>query len=122
MNKDLRTFIDHIRKLGPDYFVSVSKELDTKYEPCVIQQKLAANKRFPVIYCERMKGSRLPLLTNLFGSYELLGLALGIESGKPKNFILERYRDRIKNTTPVKEIGRERGFVKEIALRGDEVD
>ncbi len=52
MSKDLRSFLDQIRKLGSDYFVTVHKELDTKFEPCVIQQKLTAEKKYPVIYCE----------------------------------------------------------------------
>jgi 2,5-furandicarboxylate decarboxylase 1 len=122
MNKDLRTFIDQIRKLGPEYFVSVSKEVDTKYEPCVIQQKLAQDKKFPVIYCEWMKGSKLPLLTDLFGSYELLGLALGIELGKPKSDILKGYRDSIEHPIPVKEISKEKAPVKEVIQKGNEVD
>lgn len=122
MIKDLKTFLEEIRKLGPDYFVNVSKELDTKYEPCVIQQKLAAEKRFPVIYCEKMRGSKLPLITNLFGSYELLGLALGIEPGRPKRFILQNYREKIQHPLPVKEISKDNAPVKEIIMKGTEVD
>ena len=56
MSKDLRTFLDQIRALGPEYFVTVRKELDTLHEPCVIQQKLTAEKKYPVVYCEKMKG------------------------------------------------------------------
>ena len=122
MNKDLRTFIAEIRKLGTDYFVTVPKELDTQFEPCVIQQKLAREKKFPVIYCEKMKDSKLPLLTNLFGSYELLGLALGIEPGKPKSDILKGYQEKVGHPLPVKEISKEKASVKEMILKGNEVD
>ncbi|HME46444.1 MAG TPA: UbiD family decarboxylase [Syntrophorhabdales bacterium] len=122
MNKDLRSFLEKIKKLGPDHFVTVSKELDTKYEPCVIQQKLAHEKKFPVIYCERMKGSKLPLITNLFGSYELLGLALGIDPGKPKSDILKVFREKFERPVPVKEIPKAKAPVKEIVLKGKDAD
>lgn len=122
MGKDLRTFLEEIRKLGPDYFVTVPRELDPLYEPCVIQQKLARDKKFPVVFCEKMRGSKLPLLTNLFGSYELLGLALGIEPGRPKSFILKSYRERIARPLPVREVPRDRAPVKERVLMGEEAD
>ena len=52
MNKDLRTFLGEVRQLGPDFFVSVAKQVDPMYEPCVIQQKLMAEGRYPVIRFE----------------------------------------------------------------------
>jgi len=122
MNKDLRSFIEEIRNLGPDYLVKVSREVNTKFDPCVIQQKLAAEKKFPVIYFERMKGAKLPLLTNLFGSYELLGLALGIDPREPKSSILRCYRERIEHPVPVKEVSRDKAPVKEIVLKGNDAD
>ena len=47
MNKDLRQFLAEARQMGPDFFASVSKPVDPLYEPCVIQQKLAAAKPHP---------------------------------------------------------------------------
>ncbi len=80
MNKDLRTFLAEARQMGPEYFATVSRPVDPIYEPCVIQQKLAAQDDYPVIRFEKVNGSELPLVTNLFGKYELLGLALGVRS------------------------------------------
>ena len=37
---------------------------------------------FPVIYCSEIEGSKIPLVTNLLGSYELLGLALDVDARK----------------------------------------
>ena len=93
MNKDLRTFLGEVRQLGPDYFVSVSKPVDPMFEPCVIQQKLLAEGKTPVIRFENVNGSELPLASNFFGSYELLGLALGVDPGTPKSEILGRFRE-----------------------------
>lgn len=76
MNRDLRGFLEQIEALGPDYYARVSKPVDPLYEPCVIQEKLAAAGRYPVLHFEHVNGSSLPLVFNLFGSYEMLGLAL----------------------------------------------
>ena len=107
MSKDLRTFLGEVRQLGPEFIVSVSKPVDPVFEPCVIQQKLLAEGKTPVVRFENVNGSELPLTTNLFGSYELLGLALGVDPGTPKSEILDRFRERVqKPRTPV-EIARE---------------
>lgn len=122
MNKDLRTFLGEARQLGSKFFVSVEKPVDTLYEPCVIQQKLAAQGRNPAIRCENVNGSELPLVTNLFGSYEALGLALGIDPGESKSNILQRYRERVQNPQPPVEVAREDAPVKQVVLKGDDID
>ena len=122
MNKDLRSFLGEVRQLGPEYFSNISKPVDPLFEPCVIQQKLAAEGRYPVIRCDHVNGSELPLATNLFGSYELLGLALGIDPGEPKSTILERFRTREANPLPTLEIAAAQAPVKQVVIQGDNVD
>lgn len=122
MNQDMRTFIDKIQKLGPDYFLAISRAVDTKYEPCVIQQKLAAEKKFPVIHFNRVNGSDLPLITNFFGSYQLLGLALGVDPNEPKSSILKTYQEKFEHPIPVKDISKSDAPVKEIVLKAGDID
>ncbi|MBT5457005.1 MAG: UbiD family decarboxylase [Rhodospirillaceae bacterium] len=122
MNKDLRTFIGEARQLGPAYFANVSKQVDPVFEPCVIQQKLAAEGRYPVIRCNDIKGSRLPLATNMFGSYELLGLALGVDPGQPKGEILKRFIEREQNPLPTQTIDAKDAPVKQKVITGDDID
>ena len=114
MNKDMRTFLGEARQLGRDYFASVTRPVDPMYEPSMIQQKLAAEGRYPVIRMENMNGSELPLATNMFGSYELLGLALGVDPGTPKSEILHRFRSRIANPLATVPVEREDAPVKQI--------
>lgn len=114
MNKDLRSFLKEVETLGSTYYVRVSKPVDPVYEPCVIQQKLAAAGRYPVLHFERVNGSSVPLVTNLFGSYELLGLALGVDPSEPKNKILETFRQRIEKPIPVTSVSAADAPVKEI--------
>jgi 2,5-furandicarboxylate decarboxylase 1 len=122
MNKDLRTFLGEVRQLGPEFFVSVAKQVDPMFEPCVIQQKLLAEGKTPVIRFENVAGSELPLTSNLFGSYELLGLALGVDPGTPKSEILGRFRDRVRNPRAPVEIAREDAPVKQVIYTDGEID
>jgi 2,5-furandicarboxylate decarboxylase 1 len=122
MNKDLRSFVDECRKLGPDFYASVSRAVDPHYEPCVIQQKLAAMNRYPVLQFNRVNGSDMPLVTNLFGSYELLGLALGVGPDRPKGEILQTFRERVARPLPTREVSRDAAPVKQVIWRGDDID
>ncbi len=122
MSKDMRTFLGEARQLGRDYFASVSRPVDPMYEPSMIQQKLAAAGRYPVIRMDNVNGSELPLTTNMFGSYELLGLALGVDPGTPKSEILHRFRSRIANPLATVAVAREDAPVKQVVQTGGEVD
>ncbi|MEE8444825.1 MAG: UbiD family decarboxylase [Alphaproteobacteria bacterium] len=122
MNKDLRSFLAELRQLGPAYFASVSRTVDTKFETCVIQQKLAADGRYPVLRFEDVAGADMPLTANLFGSYELLGLALGVDPGESKSRILERYRARAAAPLPTREVAAADAPVKQRVATGDAVD
>lgn len=122
MNKDLRSFLAEVEQLGPKFFVRVDKQVDFNYEPCVIQQKLAALGRYPALRFDRVKGSSIPLVTNLFGNYEMLGLALGIKPGAPKRGILETFRNRLANPIPTTMVSRSQAPVKEVIQTGADVD
>ena len=91
MAKDLRTYLDKVRQMGPQYYVEATRPLSWRFEPCILQEKLAEQGRFPVIYCPQIEGSKLPLVTNLFGSYESLGLAIDIDKKAGKPAILKEY-------------------------------
>ncbi len=122
MNKDLRSFIGEARQLGSTFYANVSKSVDPVFEPCVIQQKLAAEGRYPVIRCEKVNGSEHPLVTNVFGSYDLLGLALGVDPLEPKSSILQRFIEREAKPLPTKSVERSQAPVKQRVFMNDDVD
>ena len=124
MPKNLRTFLEDVKKEGSEYYVEVKKELSNDLEPFYIQQKLANENKFPVIWCPKIKGSKLPLVTDTFGSYDLQGIALGFSpsDGASKNNILMEYQRRTQNLTDPVEIPRADAPVKDIVLTGDQVD
>lgn len=123
MAKDLRQFLQVAKEAGPDFYVEVSKPLSPELEVCVIQQRLARERRFPAIYCPEIKGSRLPLVTDLFGSREMMGLAMGLRPGEAtKADIFHEFRRRNKPAKPVQVIPSGEAPVHEVILRGEEVD
>ena len=122
-NKNLRDFLQVVRKAGSDYYVEVRKPLDPYLQVGIIQQKLHKMGRDPVIYCPEIVGSKLPLVSGLFGSYELLGVALGMDPGKiDKSTILHEYRRREADRKPTVMVPPSEAPVKEVILRGDDAD
>lgn len=121
-NQDLRSFVAEARQFGPDYFASVSRRVEPVLESCVIQQKLAADGRYPVLRFEDIAGSDFPLVSSLFGSYDLLGLALGVEPGGDRSRILDAFRERAANPQKPVEIAGDDAPVREVIETGEAID
>jgi len=123
MNKNLRDFIQAARALGPDYYVEVNRPLSPYLEVGIIQQKLARLGRNPVIYCPEIEGSKLPLVTNLFGSFDTLALGLGCD---PRTTTREEVYDVVRKKTTSKIapelVPASQAPVKQVKLLGDAVD
>lgn len=121
--KDLRSFLDEAKALGPDFYVELVRPVKPVLEVTVIQGKLAKEGRRPVVYCPRVEGSELPLVTNLFGSYALLGLALGLDPRSvSKADILPEFRRREGSPRPVEALSKADAPVKQILLAGEGID
>ena len=122
-NKDLRDFLAVVKEAGPEYYVEVKKPLDPHLEVCVIQQKLRKLNRNPVIYCPEIRGRKLPLISGVFGSYELLGVALGMAPHEvDKGMILHEYKKRESDPKLVEMVPRSDAPVKDVVITGDDVD
>ncbi len=121
MAKDLRTYLEAVKAEGDTYYREIDKEVSTYLEPFMVQQKLATENRFPVLFYNNVEGSEHPLVTNTFGSYELMGLALDMS---PKNTnkkdILQEYIKRSANMIDPVEITDAPS--QEVVLTGDQVD
>ena len=123
MNKDLRTFLKSVKEAGPDFYVEVNQPVKPKYESWVIQEKLAREGRFPVIYYPKIEGSKLPAVSNVFGSWKLFGLAVGMDPEKASiSDIFHEYRRREEKTIPFKMVSSSEAPVKEVVLKGKDAD
>ena len=122
-NRNLRDFLEVVKKAGPNYYVEVKKPLNPHLEVGILQHKLHKIDRNPVIFCPEITGSKFPLVTNLFGSYELLGVALGMEPVRMnKSAILHEYRRREADLKPTKMVQPAEAPVKEVVLRRRDAD
>jgi 2,5-furandicarboxylate decarboxylase 1 len=122
MSKDLRQFLQLAKKAGPHFYVEVKKPLKPELEVGIIQHKLASEGRYPAIYCPEIEGSRLPLVTNLLGSYEMFALALDMDPKVEKPKILQEYMKRVNNVKPPQMVPASEAPVKEVVLRGSDVN
>lgn len=119
MAKDLRTYLAQLREARPNDLKVVEKEVDPKWEITAHIEKLRRDgDGFPAVLFNNVKGSKLPVLINLCGSYERLALAIGTDV---RNMVPE-YAKREGNFTEPVEVDRGEAPVKEVIWTGDQVD
>jgi len=123
MSKDLREFLKSAKEAGADFYLESQRTIKPELELNILQLKLEKMGRSPVIYCPEIEGSRLPLVSNVFGSYEMLGLELGLDpKTATKADVIHKYRDMHRETRPVKNVSASDSPVKEVILRDKDVD
>ena len=87
--------MDQIAKL-PGNLLTTDVPVDPKLELTRIIYKLEKQNKRPAVLFKKVRGSDLPLLTNLFGSRERLALALDTTEEK----LNQVYREREKGLMP----------------------
>lgn len=114
MNPDLRSFL---QALAPEQIERIRRPVALDFEVPVLQEKLALRQRWPVLFCQRVEGSDLPLVSGLFGSYDLLGRALG---GVDRKQLGREYLRREAGACPPLVV--RDAPVQQVVLRGDQAD
>ena len=77
MAQSLTAYLDLVKRTRPEEIVMISREIDPAYELTALVVKLEREgRRRPVVICERLKGSKFPVLTNLHASGSRLALAM----------------------------------------------
>src|SRR3989475_2153611 len=77
MAQSLTAYLDLVKRTKPEEIVMISREIDPAYELTALVVKLEREgRRRPVVICERFKGSKFPVLTNLHASRSRLALAM----------------------------------------------
>lgn len=75
--KDLRSYLAWLREHFADDLVEIEKEVDPVWEICAIAQKFEDRDQYPILYFKKLKGSRMPVVTNLFASRRRCARMLG---------------------------------------------
>src|SRR2546423_8537889 len=83
MHSNLRSFLDLLRREKD--LVSIDTEVDPYLEAAEIHRRVIA-RGGPALLFKRVKGSRYPVVTNLFGTARRLELAFG---PKPERLVSE---------------------------------
>ena len=116
MSQDLRSFIEKVRQESPEEVLTISKEVDPRFEITALVVKLEQERRFPIMVFENVKGTKFPVVTNVHASRRRLASAIGSD---PRAAVAN-YLRRIEQPIPPKEV--DTGPVKEVILKGDQVD
>lgn len=120
--KDLRTFLRQLVAHDPSQLLVVDREVDPVFEATAIVDRIrkdpARYPRYPAVLFRKIRGSNIPLLINLHGTYERL--ALSIDSDV--RGMVEEFSRRERQPVPVTHIAREQAPVKEVVWTGQDAD
>ena len=115
MSQDLRSYLDLVE--SKDELVRISAPVDPLHEVTALVAKLARERRRrPVLLLENVKGSALPVVTNLHASRRRMALAMNTEPREVQRAFLEAME------RPVAPVVVDTGPVKEVVRTGADVD
>ncbi len=104
---DLKSFIENLEG-NRDHMVTVKREVDPKFEATAILEKLESQNKQPAVFYEKVKGSSIPVISNLFADRERIALAFGTTEQGLNKAVRELEEKRIEpvmvDDAPVQEI------------------
>jgi 2,5-furandicarboxylate decarboxylase 1 len=117
MSQDLRSYLDLIKQNYPEDFLTVSREVDPAFEITAIAVKLEQEaKRRPILFFEKVKDTKFPVLTNLHAGRSRLADAI---RAKPAE-MQKTYLRAMEKPIPPKVVSKTP--VKEVILTGEKID
>jgi 2,5-furandicarboxylate decarboxylase 1 len=117
MAQSLTAYLDLVKRTSPEEIVMISREIDPAYELTALVVKLEREgRRRPVVICERLKGSKFPVLTNLHASRSRLALAM---SSAPQD-MLRTYLRAMDSPLPPTMV--KTGPCKDVIVTGSKID
>ena len=119
MAKDLRGFLEELEAEEPDQVLRVKKEVDPHFEVTGVLAKLEQERQFPVVIFEKVKGSTLPVVTNVHADARRLFRAIGLKNATLPEFIRE-YAAREDSPKPPVMVNE--APVQEVVLTGKDID
>ncbi len=114
----LRTYLEQLRQLPPTEFVRVEKEISPVHEACALMDALEKQNRRPAFLFANVRGSALPVVSNIFASRRRMALALGVAENQFSATLFAREAQRI----PPEIVAASAAPVKQVIWRDDEID
>ena len=119
MSKDLRTFLTETELEEPIEVLRVKREVDPRFEVTGVLAQLEKQRKFPIVIFEKVRGSALPVVTNVHADARRLFRAVGLKNGTLPEFIRE-YAAREDSPQPPVMI--KEAPVHEVVLSGKDLD
>ena len=116
MTPDLRGFLAAYERENPKEFCRIHREVDPKYEVAAILTKLEEARKLPILFYEKVKGSGLPVVTNVYSTRKKIAVSLGVDGRN----LRDKYIEAMENPIPPQVVSD--GPVMEETLTEDEVD
>jgi 2,5-furandicarboxylate decarboxylase 1 len=121
--RELRTFLREVQERFPGALLEIDNRVDSRFQISAVLLKLERMHKFPITVFHHTTNalgdrSELPLITNLFASRELCGMALGT-TGERLAF---EYGARCGNPIPPEVVAPDEAPVKEVRITGGDVD
>ncbi|MCR4426172.1 MAG: UbiD family decarboxylase [Firmicutes bacterium] len=100
MPKNLRTYVADLKAAGEKAFLATQQPVDAKFGLTAVLQKLEQQGRYPAVLFQRVVGSKMPVLANVFASRAGLAMALGV----PPSALNSRLRELDAAAIPPKRV------------------
>jgi 2,5-furandicarboxylate decarboxylase 1 len=119
MAMDLRSFLRQLEVEAPDQIVRVTREVDPHFEVTAVLARLEKERKFPVVIFEKVKGSKLPVVTNVHADARRLFRAIGLKNATLTEFLKEyaAREDKLIEPVTVPE-----GPCQEVVISGKDID
>lgn len=126
MAKDLRSFLDDIRRSDPRQLIQVSSEVSCKYDVIAISHLLEEKKRFPMVLYENVRNLKgkpgFRVLVNLYGDRSRYPIAFGLPKEEQAMAPVRSYIQGIRNPIRPVIVDPKDAPVKEVVLDEREAD
>lgn len=126
MAKDLRSFLEDVRRIDRKQLIEVTKEVSCKYEVIALSDLLERNKKFPMVLYENVRNLRgMPgfrVLVNLYGDRGRYPIAFGLPKEERTMAPVRSFIHGIRNPIPYMVVAAKEAPVKELVTHEDEAD
>lgn len=120
-SKDLRSFLRQLIEYDSDQLVVVDREVDPVFEATAVVDRMRTDpgyEKYPAVLFTNIKGSAVPLLINLHGTYERLAFAIDSDV----HGMVEEFSRRENAPMPVKHVSASEAPVKEVVWKGKDAN
>lgn len=114
--QDLRQFLESYEREHPHRVARIKQEIALDYDAISVAFEMEKRRENPLLIFENVKGSRFPVLANVYSARDRFAAALGV----PVEQLIQKWASI--DAKPVKPQVLQNGPVKDVVLTGDQVD